>query len=77
MSNEEAAENANETAFPFQSANNEYIPHRGLSKREYFAAMCLQGFIMYSEVSSTEGNKEEKVKRAISYADELLKQLSQ
>lgn len=48
----------------------------GLTKREYFAAIILQGFVMYPEVSSTEGNKQEKVKRALSYADELLHQLN-
>lgn len=67
------ASNPNESAFPHPGIYNE---HTGLTKREYFAAMALQGLcsglrigdsldLLHIEFSET----------AIKMADELLKQL--
>ena len=44
----------------------------GLSKREYFAAMAMQGVL----VKGYGANREERVKEAVTYADLLLAQLS-
>jgi hypothetical protein len=70
--------NSDQPAFPdpmraaAQSENNQY-PHAlsiGLTKREYFAAMAMQGFIMVGRSGNYLVARD-----AIFYADELLKQL--
>lgn len=48
----------------------------GLTKREYFAAMAMQGWIACQSVGFS-GDSKEIAKRAIACADELLKQLEQ
>ena len=55
------------------------IKNPGLTKREYFAGLALQGLISsFTEKASYGGwgtEIEETIKCAIDYADELLKQL--
>jgi len=49
--------------------------HRGLTKREYFAAMAMQGYLAsYANKVHIIFN-EADVKRCVEYADNLLKQL--
>ena len=48
------------------------IEHLGLTKREYFAGIALQGMLANSKVSFRE---EDVCRAAIVYVDELLKQL--
>ena len=67
--------NGDKLAFPFEGgANNRIEPSVGLNKREYFAAMAMQGIISAvlaggcNPVSYTEIAKD-----AITAADELLK----
>jgi hypothetical protein len=62
--------NAKQMAFPTQVVNGEL--HTGLTKREYFAAMAMQGLI------SKQGelnNAEIRARMAVIHADELLKAL--
>lgn len=56
-------------AFPAEDHRNG-MQYGGLTKREYFAIMAMQGLIM-SNYSNAECNASE----AIRHADELLKQL--
>lgn len=54
------------------------VPHEPLTKKEYFAAMAMQGFVLhYSKY--TECNFEtcpkETAKRAVEYADALIEEL--
>ncbi len=48
----------------------------GLTKREYFAAMALQGLVAAFDQNNVL-SKENLVKKSLEYSDELLKQLSQ
>lgn len=74
--------NAEQPAFPVYENNG--LPF-GLTKREHFASMCLQGALSNPKVienmlsSKTEIEYSEKKKQicidVISFADELLKQL--
>jgi len=76
-----------EPAFPIQTESSDRmnVPNYGLTKREYFAAMAMQGFLansFYAEVAlPPEGDKrnrdDELAQRCVAMADELLKQLSQ
>lgn len=65
--------NANKPAFP--SEPRSFAPPdsfgSGLSKREYFAAVALQGLL----ASGAGGDKALKVLAAVDYADVLLAQL--
>jgi len=68
---------------PFTEATNidvSYIeqcrPLMGLTKREYFAAMAMQGLLSNPEQINTT-NFEWVAVHSVGYADELLKQLEQ
>lgn len=66
-------ENKNLPAFPTLgdvSHNPQWVTEGGLTKREYFAAMALQG-IMSKQYVTCEG----AAKTAVQAADELLNQL--
>ena len=58
---------------------NKWTPLIGLTKREYFAGLAMQGLISsFTEKASYGGwgtEMEATIKCAIDYADELLKQL--
>ena len=59
--------NSKESMHPI---NPSFIGDRGLTKREYFSAMAMQGFCTFRHVSS-----ELAAKHAVEYADALLKEL--
>jgi hypothetical protein len=70
-------ENKDQSAFPMkegkQANGQPRYAQYGLTKREYFAAMAMQGILANPECNaSIEGY----VKDAIKYADELLTQLN-
>lgn len=50
---------------------HEVYKEEGITKREYFAAMALQGFSTFSYVSP-----ERAAKNAVEYADALIKELN-
>jgi hypothetical protein len=56
-------------AFPLISDDG-YIINAGLTKREYFAAMALQGLL------SNNNNYMYSVKSAVEFADDLIEELS-
>lgn len=69
--------NSDKPAFPPTMDDPNYIEgHKGwcygMTKREYFAIQCLNG--MLSDPDRI-GNESQLSKRAVEYADELLKQL--
>ena len=61
--------------------NNGIIKFLGLTKREYFSGIAMQGLISsFTEKASCGGwgtEMKETIKCAIDYADELLKQLEE
>ena len=57
------------------SINNEYISG-GLTKREYFAAMAMQGFVV-NRYAQDQLDREKVAKWCIQFADEILNQLGQ
>ena len=66
--------NSEETAFPLIFENQDF--HLGLTKREYFAAMAMQGLIANAPINNL-SNYKEGVSLAIEWSDELLKQLEE
>ncbi len=59
------------TAFPVTDQGG--LIQDGLTKREYIAAMCLQGIL----ASGSGGDKHVKIDAAIEYADVLLSELEE
>jgi hypothetical protein len=59
-------------AFPLISDDG-YIINAGLTKREYFAAIALQGLLTDNESANT---KEEFAGYAVKFADALIEELS-
>ena len=67
--------NGNDAAYPSHFLPEQYNPEFGLTKRELFAAMALQG--MLAEQKEDGPNPVSlDVACAIEYADELIRQLS-
>jgi hypothetical protein len=62
-------ENKNLPAFPIMLGNGETSP--GLTKREYFAGLVMQGLLVNNNL------KEFIIAHSLRLADELLKQLEQ
>lgn len=62
--------NAQESAFPVNGYSQE-----GLTKREWFAGMALQGFISSHSVSVAILNRDNAAKVFAQFADALLKEL--
>ena len=54
----------------FQFSNGEIFSTRGLTKREYFAAMAMQG------VLASEFEYDDVAKAALNFADNLIKELN-
>jgi len=48
----------------------------GLTKREYFAAMAMQGLLTKTILGGDDYLRQFPIKTAIAYADELIKQLN-
>lgn len=70
-------ENGKQQAFPFtiEDTGNPSVTSLGLTKREYFAAMAMQGILSnHMLIDSSEWDW--VAKNAVKQADELLKQLS-
>ncbi len=85
--------NANEPAYPAIKTDAAYdgdgrgVPYSnvysvgGLTKREYFAAMAMQGLLAcdgercFSAALTLKDSREERAKSAIAYADALLAEL--
>ena len=63
--------NADMPAFPVEETCNSESLSFGLTKREYFAAMAMQGFLSQNEYITPEG----LAFAAIEQADALLKEL--
>ena len=66
-----------EPAFPIQTESSDKmnVPNYGLTKREYFAAMAMQGILASGKTNIDFSGK--VAIQSIHFADELLKQLSQ
>ena len=64
---------AHPTEYRSQDGTPDMIP--GLTKREYFAAMAMQGLLGNNIVKDLDLAKEMIAADALVYADELLKQL--
>jgi hypothetical protein len=73
-------ENAERSAYPVPELLDQIgdqldgIDVIGLTKREYFAAMAMQGLLANQKIDN--GHSELLCMASIGYADELLKQLS-
>ena len=66
--------NPNESAFA--RISDDYIPEQwGLTKREYFAAMAMQG--LANNWHRNDQDRQECANRAVLIADELIKALNQ
>jgi hypothetical protein len=67
-------DNANRPAYPLVINHETHQPFDGLTKREYFAAMAMQGLL-----ASCAGEHEypiaDKIARAVEMADALLSEL--
>lgn len=69
-------ENKDKPAFAALSRYSNMLDHfDGLTKREYFAAMAKQGFISTYSGSSFSPEPDHTAKRALAFADSLLKEL--
>lgn len=67
-------ENAEQNTFPVTIEDNgsPSVTHLGLTKREYFAGLAMQGLLSNSERI---GTADRYAEISIEFADELLKQL--
>lgn len=63
---------ANDPAFPYVLRADSDSAEYGLTKREYFAAMALQGMLSNPDIR---GSNESLAKTSISVADVLIKEL--
>lgn len=70
-------ENSNKSAFSYGFANEQDYHHeQGLTKREYFAGLAMQGLCAnYLRENVTGWNISTYAKEAVAIADELIKQL--
>lgn len=68
--------NAKDSAFSFEGGqNNGEQPERGLTKREYFAAMAMQGFCANAE-SYVNCEFDEVAEMSLFQADALIEELN-
>lgn len=73
--------NENDLAFPFKNPNSWDDGQKGLTKREYFAALAMQGIEASNPFETTEGgnapfNPKEIAERAVQLADALIQALN-
>lgn len=66
--------NKDKSAFPLPRPVDEIMPNTGLTKREYFAAMAMQGLCANS-IPGEYHRPKELACEALEFADELIKQL--
>ena len=71
---ERAQQEANEAAFSWPETKHTY-GSRGLTKREYFAAMALQGYLASYAGGGSSPKSNNVAKMSVEYADALLKEL--
>jgi flagellar hook-length control protein FliK len=68
--------NSEQPAFPYARDIDKFpLEQGGLTKREYFAAMAMQGLVSDPETIKTSGSAKDLVEMALELSDELLKQL--
>ena len=72
MTTQEMKKKIEGLAFP-KPDNEEYNPQDGLSKREYFAGLAMQGMLANKDACDFDAFMTASI--SIEYADELLKQL--
>lgn len=70
-----AEQNSKLSAFPFVETNETSCVSNGLSKREYFAGLAMQGLLSAENVNDFDSQI--LTKASVRIADELLKQLSE
>ncbi len=68
--------NANEPAYPMDYANGYCQPHSGLTKREYFAAMAMQGYCGGEFIGQSGMPQDSIAKWCVDMADALINQLN-
>jgi hypothetical protein len=69
--------NKDDSAFPiFDSSGEHFLKHRGLSKREYFAALALQGMLSNPSLDGEEYTPNLNACLAIEAADILIYRLN-
>jgi len=69
-------ENSCALAFPYEERDGDGLPyydHKGLTKREYFAAMAMQGLVQNDVLSS---DYQSAAREAVCWADLLIDELS-
>ena len=67
--------NPEENAFPlYVDCNQDW--ENGLSKREYIAAMALQGYISATQLGGYRGEHKDAAEEAVAYADALITALN-
>lgn len=64
-----------ENAFPWVGHGEEYLAYPGLTKRELFAAMAMQGLLASESENWHVGHPHAVAKNALDYADALIKAL--
>lgn len=67
---------ADDSAFPQYLIANSIMAPRGLTKRELFAAMAMQGLVTWSADLPSVPKADVTAKHAVSYADALIKELA-
>lgn len=67
---------ANEPIAPYLNTENMFDTP-GLTKREYFAAMALQGFLSSYAGATADPKKEHVSAKSVEYADALIKALNE
>ena len=68
--------NGNDTAYPLPERYTEHEDFDGLTKREYFAAMAMQGIIAAHNIYETGIDNEVNARTAINAADALIEALN-
>lgn len=64
--------NPNDTAFP--TATNEWAPTTGLTIRQYYAGVAMQGLL--ASITLSDIPMSAKVQLAVEFADELINELN-
>lgn len=69
-------ENRNQNAYPItiEDNGNASVTHLGLTKREYFAAMAMQGYVV-NRLAQCDIGRKRIAEWSVKMADELLKAL--
>lgn len=66
--------NKNDPVYPI---GNDPIASEGISKREYFAAMAMQGFLSNPDIASTQYNREAVAEASVGMADFIIERLNE